>query len=268
MQSRQRHHTIGPMNVSSLRQSPRKIPLLPSPNLLFARKRKEKHVFLSFSLTNFVILQAQNPKKRKEDMKRIMTALLLALTISAAAQDNTWEQPEVTKQASTDQKYLAGAVPEVDGKVVFKTTIAAPGKSAAQIYDIMHKELARMTKEAGQLEQSRLTIEDRQKGQIVGSYQEWLVFKNKPLNLDRTRLLYHLIVDCADGSATVTMTRIVYIYDEERDVQTYRAEEWINDRYGLNRKQTKLARVSGKFRRKTIDRKDYLFNKFNNILNP
>ena len=69
-----------------------------------------------------------------------------------------------------------------------------------------------------------------------------------------------------DGEATVSMTRIVYLYDEERDPQTYYAEEWITDRYGLNKKMTKLARVSGKFRRKTIDRKDYLFNLFKTAL--
>ena len=69
-------------------------------------------------------------------------------------------------------------------------------------------------------------------------------------------------MDCRDGEATVKMTRIVYLYDEERDPQTYYANEWITDRYGLNKKKTKLARVSGKFRRKTIDRKDYLFEKF------
>jgi len=123
-----------------------------------------------------------------------------------------------------------------------------------------------MTKEPGQLEQSRLTLEDTEKLQLVGNYQEWLVFKNKPLNLDRTRLLYHLVADCRDGSATLKMMRIVYLYDEERDPQTYYAEEWITDRYGLNKKQTKLAKVSGKFRRKTIDRKDYLFRKFTEAL--
>ena len=118
------------------------------------------------------------------------------------------------------------------------------------------------------MEQSRIVAGGpKQKGQIVGNYQEWLVFKNKPLNLDRTRLFYHLIVDCADGQATVKMTRIIYLYDEERNPTTYYAEEWITDRYGLNKKQTKLARVSGKFRRKTIDRKDYLFNKFSELLN-
>jgi len=62
------------------------------------------------------------------------------------------------------------------------------------------------------------------------------------------------------------MTRIYYLYDEERDAQTFQAEDWITDRYGLNKKQNKLARVSGKFRRKTIDRKDYLFSKFEQLL--
>lgn len=200
-------------------------------------------------------------------MKRLMMAMLLSLPLAAAAQDNAWEQPEVKTQQVLDQKYLAGAVPEVDGKVMFETTIQAPGKSGQVIYNIMQQEMARMTKEPGQLEQSRLTLEDKEKLQIVGNYQEWLVFKNKPLNLDRTRLFYHLIVDCADGQATVKMTRIIYLYDEERNPTTYYAEEWITDRYGLNKKQTKLARVSGKFRRKTIDRKDYLFNKFNKLLN-
>ena len=123
-----------------------------------------------------------------------------------------------------------------------------------------------MTKESNQFEQSRIAYEDKEKMQIVGNYQEWLVFKNKPLNLDRTRLLYNLIADCRDGEATIQMTRIVYIYDEERDMQAYKAEEWINDTYGLNKKKTKLARVSGKFRRKTIDRKDYLFNRFTQLL--
>jgi colicin import membrane protein len=100
----------------------------------------------------------------------------------------------------------------------------------------------------------------------VGNYQEWLVFKNKPLILDRTRFFYHLIANIKDGEATVQMTRIYYLYDEERIPTTFKAEEWINDRYGLNRKQTKTSRVSGKFRIKTIDRKDYIFNKLETLL--
>ena len=123
-----------------------------------------------------------------------------------------------------------------------------------------------MTQEPNQIEQSRLTLEDKDNHQVVASFQEWLVFKNKPLNLDRTRFLYQIICDCKDGKADIKLNRIVYIYDEERDMTTYKAEEWINDKYGLNKKQTKLARVSGKFRRKTIDRVDYIFNRFTQLL--
>ena len=62
------------------------------------------------------------------------------------------------------------------------------------------------------------------------------------------------------------MTRIHYLYEEERDPQSLAAEEWITDQYGLTKKKNKLARLSGKFRRKTIDRKDYLFEMLTNAL--
>ncbi len=192
----------------------------------------------------------------------------MALPIAATAQDNSWEQVEQASgvAANPDAKYLAGAVPEVDGRVVFETTIKAPGKSAKQIFDILKQDFERITKESNQFEQSRIVMDDVDKLQLVGSYQEWLVFKNKPLSLDRTRMFYNLIADCRDGEARIQMTRIHYLYDEERTPATYRAEEWITDKWGLNKKQTKLARISGKFRRKTIDRKDYLFNRFAKLL--
>lgn len=78
---------------------------------------------------------------------------------------------------------------------------------------------------------------------------------------------YMLVADCEDGVAHVKMTRITYDYDLERDPIHYAAESWIIDKYCVNKKHTKLLPVSGKFRRKTIDRKDFIFNKFNTLLN-
>jgi len=202
--------------------------------------------------------------KKLVDMKKIFVMAMMMMPLAAVAQDNTWEQTTVV---NADQKYLAGAVPEVNGKVVFSTTIKAEGKSKKQIYETLLDEMTKMTTESNQFEQSRITLSDDQNyKQIVASYQEWLVFKNKPLNLDRTRFFYTIIADIKDGEANVQLTRIHYLYDEERDPFTYQAEEWITDRYGLNKKQTKLSRVSGKFRRKTIDRKDYIFNRFTQLL--
>ena len=196
-------------------------------------------------------------------MKKLLIAMMLSMTLAIEAQDNTWEKVQVNNQ---DQRYLVGAVPEVDGHVVFSKTINAPGKSAQQIYELLRKDLLVMTKEPNQIEQSRLTLDDADNHRVVASFQEWLVFKNKPLNLDRTRFLYQIIADCKDGQADIKLNRIVYIYDEERDMTTYKAEDWITDKEGLNKKKTKLARVSGKFRRKTIDRVDYIFNRFTQLL--
>lgn len=196
-------------------------------------------------------------------MKKLLIVMMALLPMAAMAQDNTWEK---TQYDNGDAKYLEGAVPEVNGRVIFSTTIKAPGKTAQQIYDLLLEDMTKITQEDNQFEQSRIAYENAEEKHIVGNYQEWLVFKNKPLSLDRTRLLYNIIADCRDGEATIQMLRILYIYDEERDMQTYKAEEWITDKYGLNKKKTKVARVSGKFRRKTIDRKDYLFNRFTQLL--
>ena len=201
-------------------------------------------------------------------MKRLIIAMAMCLPMAAVAQDNSWEQNTTAVKANVNPKYLAGAVPEVDGKVVFETTIEAPGKTKKQIYDLLLEDMTRLTKEDNQFEQSTIVqLENNDYSQIVGSYQEWLVFKNKPLVLDRTRLFYHLMAEIKDGEATIKMTRIHYLYDEEREPTPYKAEEWINDKYGLNKKMTKTSRVSGKFRIKTIDRKDYLFNRLTKVLN-
>ena len=164
------------------------------------------------------------------------------------------------------ERELDGAVPVVDGKVTITTTISAPGKSSQQIYYIMLSQLTELVKEEGQYENSRINLQDPEKNMIVGTYQEQLVFKRQPLSFDYTRLMYTLMVECSDGEAKVTMTRIHYLYEEERDPQNLTAEEWITDQHGLNKKQDKLARISGKFRRKTIDRKDFIFDKFESLL--
>lgn len=206
-------------------------------------------------------------------MKRILIAVMMGIPFMAVAQ-NTWEtntqtatvKKEAKAMVNPDQKYLAGAVPEVDGKVVWTTTLQAPGKTAQQVYDLIGRQLSAMTKEENQFEQSRILLADTTTHQIVANFQEWLVFKSTALVLDRTRLMYQIVADCKDGSADITMRRIYYLYDEERQPQSYTAEEWITDKQGLNKKQNKLARVSGKFRRKTIDRKDNIFETLNNIL--
>ena len=206
-------------------------------------------------------------------MKKIWIMLLAAMPIGLWAQDNTWELPEEEQVEETvkettvnpNAKYLRGAVPEVDGKVVFNQTIEAPGKSAAQIYNILHDYIKKMTKAQNQIN-SRLIVEDSVNYEIGASFEEWLVFKRAALALDQTRMYFVLQVWCEDGKANVSFNRIHYLYDEYRKPERYTAEEWITDDVAVNKKNTKLYPGSAKFRRKTIDRKDFIFNKFESLL--
>ena len=205
--------------------------------------------------------------------KNVMIALLALLPLSLWAQDNTWERPEEEqveeqqqKKPKVDAKYLQGAVPLVDGKVVFTKHIDAPGKTAAQIYDIVHAYMEKMTHESNQLQATRLVTEDAQAGIVAGGFEEWLVFKKNLISLDRTRFFYAFKAVCRDGGVDLTINHIRYSYDEQGTVSRYTAEEWITDKEAVNKKNTRLLPLSGKFRRKTIDRKDFLFNKMESLL--
>ncbi len=202
-------------------------------------------------------------------MKKIFLAMLLAMPLTIAAQDNSWEriEQEPTTKENRDAKYLVdNAVPVVNGEVCWEKTIEAPGKTAAQIYDILLAQMEKMTTEPNQIANSNVAIKNVEKHELGAVYHEWLVFKSSALSLDRTQLNFQLIVNCADGQANVKMTRITYDYDLERKPEHFKAEEWITDKYCVNKKHTKLYPISGKFRRKTIDRKDFIFNKFETLL--
>jgi colicin import membrane protein len=203
-------------------------------------------------------------------MKKLFIAILMAMPLIASAQDNTWERIEQAQEVkeNPDARYLVdGAVPVVDGMVCWQTTINAPGKTAKQIYDILFKQMDKMVNEPNQIANSAIVINDTEKYELGAIFHEWLVFKNSALALDRTQLNFQLIVKCPNGKADVKMTHITYDYDLERKPVHYKAEEWITDKYAVNKKHTKLYPISAKFRRKTIDRKDFIFNKFNSLLN-
>jgi colicin import membrane protein len=203
-------------------------------------------------------------------MKKLLIVIFMLMPMLATAQDNTWEriEQEPVEKENPDAKYLVkGIVPEVDGKVCFETNIKAPGKSADEIYRILLQQMEKMVKEPNQIANSIVAVKDSVNHELGAVFHEWLVFKNAALSLDRTQMNFQLLVSCKEGEANVRMTRITYDYDTARKPQHYSAEEWITDKYAVNKKGTKLYPISGKFRRKTIDRKDFIFNKFESLLN-
>lgn len=205
-------------------------------------------------------------------MKKLFIVLMAYMPLLGMAQ-NVWERPKAERNVASakinpDQKYIQeGAIPEIDGKVVFTDTIYVSNKSESQLYAVMHNFLQDMTTEEGQfIGKSNVAIADSTKGLLAARYSEWLVFSDRSLALDRTQFNYQIFAKCEDGMVMITMNRISYDYEIDRGGNHYSAEEWITDKNGLNKSKTKLSRISGKFRRKTIDRKDYLFKTIKELL--
>lgn len=183
-------------------------------------------------------------------MKKLLFILLACLPLFGMAKD---------KKDNSDPKYLAGAITMEDGKVTFQHEIKAPSLSKEQLYKQMLDWANDRFKPDGEL-QSRVVYTNEEEGDIAASAEEYMVFSSSALSLDRTRIYYQYLINVTNGVCRMTMTRIRYWYDENRDGgQKYTAEEWITDDMALNKKKTKLAPICGKFRRETIDLKDQLF---------
>lgn len=162
--------------------------------------------------------------------------------------------------AQNDDKYLAGAVPEEDGKVVFKKEFSLPGTSQEVIYDCIHKWMEERLKKNNN--NSRVVYTDSDGGVISGAVEEYLVFKSSALSLDRAMMQYQINAACSTGQCILEVERIRYTYDDEKIT----AEEYISDKNALNKSQTKLVRGLSKFRIKTVDYFDKLFMSAQNAL--
>lgn len=185
-------------------------------------------------------------------MKKLLLMLLLCLPLLASAQ--------------TEPKYLSGAVTMNEGKVSFQKEFQAPSLSKQEIYDVLLKWGQQRFQPEDDFH-ARVLYTNETEGSIAIGGEEYLVFSSTALSLDRTRIYYQLYLECQDGRVNIEMTRIRYWYDENRDGgQHYKAEEWINDKMALNKSQTKLAPICGKFRRETIDLKDELFKQIHDEL--
>lgn len=201
-------------------------------------------------------------------------AATTATPATTASQGSGWVIPTATKKETPkpaaqvngaklkeDPKYLEGAITfDEQGKIVFDTEIEAPGKSAAQLYDLVFDYMSGLTQDK-ESKASRMALVNKDEHIIVNTMDEWLVFSNSFISLDRTECKYNLIAKITDGKVSLSINHINYTYEEGRQTGfKLPAEEVIIDKVALTKKKNDLARIFGKFRKKTIDRKDQIFN--------
>ncbi len=179
------------------------------------------------------------------------------------------EEKKVEKTAEgvvlkEDPKYLAGAIQlNAEGKVEFVLDTQASGKSADEIYNIVFQYMSKLIKNEQNIN-SRIALVNRnnKNEQIIACIMdEWFVFNQSFISLDRSETKYQLVATISDNNLHLSMTRIVFNYEEGRSTGFKEpAENVITDKYALTKKKNDLAKIYGKFRRGTIDRKDQIFN--------
>lgn len=173
--------------------------------------------------------------------------------------------PAGKHQADMSAYTKAGAVPVVDGKVLFGDVIAAPGKSKADIY-MKLAQWASLRYEPNStygvwtdkeffqnIEYSKVKIADKERGEIICQGAEELIFSIKPLAKNYTQAYYTLNLKVEDGKVLFSLNSLSFNVDQgEGKFVRETAEDWITDEECINKKG-ELRKIPGKFRIKTID---------------
>lgn len=146
---------------------------------------------------------------------------------------------------------LKGAVPEVNGKVVFSRSFKLPDVPAGHLYDHLY----RWTEKRLKSKNDSLIYAGRDEGLIVLTGIDTLVFSQKAFFTDESSVSYIITLLCLDDYLEVTVEDLYYEYTVSymNKPETYYAEELITDKAALKSKGKKLKKKEGKFRRHTID---------------
>lgn len=231
----------------------------------------------------------QEAEKLKKNTENSVPATKL---VPATKKENTtetsegagWVVPTVTEEVEKkkvektaegvvlkeDPKYLAGAIQlNAEGKVEFVLDTQANGKSADEIYNIVFQYMSKLIKNEQNIN-SRIALVNRnnKNEQIIACIMdEWFVFNQSFISLDRSETKYQLVATISDNHLHLSMTQIVFNYEEGRSTGFKEpAENVITDKYALTKKKNDLAKIYGKFRRGTIDRKDQIFNNLTKLV--
>lgn len=175
--------------------------------------------------------------------KYILFSLLACICVIASGQVN--------------EKYSAGAVPEVDGKVVFSKTI---GLNNGISDDALFDQISDWASQRYSNGNNRVLLTDKEKKEIACKGETNLVFKSSLLVLDQAEMSYQLVLDVENAKCNITVRNIRYKYMENN----FPAETSIIDKEALNK--NKLDRHYGKFRTHTIDTINVVFDSLQKYL--
>ena len=163
-----------------------------------------------------------------------------------------------SEKEEIDPKYLAGAVPLQNGKVIFSRDIQVPESLPTDsVYNVLHQWMGRYFNNRRHVLKRIDNGCDSVNNVLKLGVVQYIIFKQKAFVLDRSQVIYNFAMKVEDKTIKVSMDSISYFYEEERSPIKYTAEEWISDETALKKDKKDIYRQQRKFRIKTIDLFDY-----------
>ena len=168
----------------------------------------------------------------------------------------------------SDKKYLAGAVPTEDGKVVFNRQLDITGIAPQTAIELTRQWANGPLANDGY--SGKIYDIDNNAGSLVINMDGDLVFKSSAFQLDQATISFILDVKFNNNKCMLTFRNIRYLYainpnNTRRDV--IMADNWIVDKEALNKAGTKMYAMNGKFRIRTVQLVDYLTESLRSGLN-
>ena len=175
-------------------------------------------------------------------------------SINAANAKTTEPKPVVVKEPTTSTSGWAIPVAVKETKATEKKSTTLSNGVVAKV-DPKYLEGAITTNSEG-----KIALVNPSEHIIANTMDEWLVFSQSFISLDRSEFKYQLVAKISDNHLHLTLGRIIYDYEKGRSTGFKdAAEKVITDNVALTKKKNDLAKIFGKFRRLTIDRKDQIF---------
>ncbi|MDH6354636.1 flavin reductase (DIM6/NTAB) family NADH-FMN oxidoreductase RutF [Dysgonomonas sp. PH5-45] len=168
--------------------------------------------------------------------------------------------------AQTDEKYMKGAVPEEDGRVVFSKTVET-SLPAADVYQKMNDWASQNYTQTEANPKQRILFNSPEQRSIACQGEKELVFNKSVFNMDKTTMNYQLIITATDRQCKIAIRNISYDYfDTKTNPIVLKAEETITDKVALRGNKSIYKAYKG-FRTHTIDFVNDLYAEISGYLN-
>lgn len=149
---------------------------------------------------------------------------------------------------NVDKVYLKGAVPEEDGRVVFKDSIPLYFQSQTEVFEALLKWQTKF----GSNSHIKRIYADSTRHEIAFLYEDELRFKSSVAYVAKSDVSFNILLKLHANYCDVTIQNIKYSYAEALKDVTSRAEDLITDKIALD-KNGQLERYYDKFRVHTLD---------------